>query len=246
MNPPPGHQTPANWIEYWDRDDVWSNSPLWKINACLFFRRARGVVGFRADDAVLNIGCGPGHLEQLLSPAVKQILAVDASGQFAEQCRRTCHDRHNVQVELLGNDYTNLAVFQRKFSLILCVSVVQYYRSVQEIESLIGSAKDVALPGARMLIADLPRTRGAPTFVWDAACSFGLAVREGYLWPLFCTAYLRWVRGSQYNDFRTKNPELSFSTTDLESLIHRTKVRGCIIWKNLSIYANRPSLLIQF
>jgi SAM-dependent methyltransferase len=204
------------------------------------------VVGFRRDDSVLNIGRGPGHLEALLAPEVKRILAADTSDQFVATCRQRCRDFHNVRVARLGDDYTDLRVFGETFSLILCVSVVQYYRHGREVESLIASAKAVVRPGGRMLIADLPRPRGAPGFVWDALCSLGLAVREGHLRPLLHAACGRWTRASRYRNFQARNRELRFSRGELEALIRRARVRADGVRTSLSIYANRPGLLVHF
>jgi hypothetical protein len=36
MNPLPARPPPSCWMEYWDQDDFWRDSELWKINARLF------------------------------------------------------------------------------------------------------------------------------------------------------------------------------------------------------------------
>ncbi len=116
------------WIEYWAQDDFWKDSQLWKINAELFLRRADKILGFTRDESVLNIGCGPGYLEPLLAPKVKRIFALDTAEQFADLCKKNCVNHLNVTVGLLGRNYTDLTVCDELFSLILCVSVVQYYK----------------------------------------------------------------------------------------------------------------------
>lgn len=237
---------PRTWVDCWSNDDFWKYAPILKVNAELFLRRASRLGMFHRNDTVLNVGCGPGHLEVPLSPCVKDILSVDVPAEIVELCRRNCRECTNVAVATLGRDYTDLRVFGRRFSLILCVSVVQYYQSITEVESLIASAKAVAIPGARLLIADLPRKRGLPGFLWDGFCSVALAAREGYLALLLRTAFTLVARHLGNKGFQPKNPELSFSRRDLESLIRRTGSNGVVLDRNLSIYANRPSLLIEF
>lgn len=235
-----------NWIDYWGQDDFWRDSLLWKRNAELFFQRADRIVRFRKNDSVLNIGCGPGHMEALLAPVVKSIHAADVIQQFVSLCKKRCVDYDNVSVGLLGDDYTDLSACGRLFSLILCISVVQYYRDMSEVEALIASARKIALPGARMLIADLPLKRGKIGFVWDALCSCLLSIREGYIWLLLRTVFARWLRRSRYKSFYNKTRQLYFTISDIESLIERMGLEARIIRKNFSVYANRPSLLIQF
>ena len=236
------HET---WIQYWEKDDFWKDSTLWKINADLFLRRADKIVGFRKSDAVLNIGCGPGYLEPLLAPRVKQLDSVDTAQQFVRLCGKNCSNHPNVTVALLGHDYTDLTFLSRSYSLILCISVVQYYRDITEVEALITSARSVALPGARMLIADLPLKRRFIGFTWDSLCSCLLSLREGYTKHLLCTVLTRSVQRSLYQSFRSRTNELHFDIPLLESLIRRMGLKANIVRKNLSVYANRPSLLIQ-
>ena len=234
-----------NWIQYWEKDDFWKDSTLWKINADLFLRQADKIVGFRKSDTVLNIGCGPGCLEPLLATRVKQLDSVDTAQQFVKLCGSKCSNHPNVTVALLGPDYTDLTFLSRSYSLILCISVVQYYRDITEIETLITSARRVAMPGARMLIADLPLKRRFIGFAWDSLCSCLLSLSEGYTKHLLCTVLTRSVQRSLYQSFRSKTKELHFDIPLLESLIRRMELNADIVRKNLSVYANRPSLLIH-
>lgn len=235
-----------NWIDYWSQDDFWKDSRLWERNSELFFRYANLMVEFKKDDSVLNIGCGSGYLEPLLAPLVKSIQAVDVVEQFVNLCKKRCSNFDNVEVTLLGDDYTDLSVCRRLFSVILCVSVVQYYRDMSEVEALINSARKVASPGGRMLIADLPLKRGKVGFIWDGLCSFFLSVRERYTWLLIQTFFDRWIRRSYYKLFYDQTEQLYFTIKELEALVQRMGLRAQIIRKNFSVYANRPSLLIYF
>lgn len=237
----------ADWIDYWSRDDFWKDSPLWRINAKNFFECAKGFIEFKKDDCVLDIGCGAGYTEALLAPLVKSVYALDVAPQFVEVCSKRCQGLDNVRVGYLNKDaYTNLEGCPGKFSVILCVSVVQYYNSLAEVEALILSAKKLAAAGAKMLIADLPLARGRIGFIWDAFCSFGLSIRKGYTKTLLSSATARWFGRTDYKVFHDQAKQLYFSADKLKSIINRLGLNARIIKGNFSVYANRLSLLIQF
>ena len=60
-------------------------------------------------------------------------------------------------VHVLDPDhYTDLSFLDRRYTVILCVSLVQFYRDLQEVAALFTAIGQVARPGARVLIADLP------------------------------------------------------------------------------------------
>lgn len=235
-----------NWADYWNYGDFCSNSQLWRINAELFLRKAGRIVEFRKNDSILNIGCGPGYLEALLAPIVKNILAVDISKKFINLTKERCKNYNNVQTTLLSDNYTELNIYGKSFSLILCISVVQYYSGIGEIEGLIAAAQKVALPGARMLIADLPIKRGKPGFLWDALCSCLMSIRGGYIWPFLNIVLDVYRHRFLHQSFYEENTQLYFTSSELESLIQRMGLNAKIIRENLSVYANRLNLLIYF
>lgn len=237
---------PRDWIGYWDQDRYWAGSELWKVNAKLFFRRFEPLVGLRETDTVANIGCGLGYLETMLAPRVKAIHAFDTSRRFVQSCRENCRPYPNVRVSLLEKEYADLRSFGERFSLFLCVSVVQYYPHPEKVETLIHSAQAVALPGARMLIADLPQPKGLLGQAWDAGSSLLLSLREGYLPDLLRTVWPTGRARAAYQAFRRRAGELRFPNRELEGLIRRMKLDATIIRRSLSVCANRPSLLIRF
>jgi SAM-dependent methyltransferase len=238
-------QCSDTWQDYWQADRFWRDCTLWEVNAELFLAVAREIVGFGPEDRVLNVGCGAGHLERRLAPSVREILAVDTAEQFVDLCRERCRGQANVTVSRLGSDYTDLTQLGRSFTRVLLVSVVQYYRDLAELEALIRSARQVASPGGRILIADLPLRRGLLRFARDGVDSFWQSLRHGYAVPLLQTAARRWLWRSSYSSFTGQRPELRFTSCQLRELARRLGPAARIIDRSMSVYANRPSLLIQ-
>lgn len=234
------------WIEYWNHDNFWVGLNLYELNADVFLKRIGKFTEINKNDKVLEIGCGPGILALKMSDKVKSILAVDVAPNFVEMAHNNCIRIPNINVEQLGNDYTDLTVFNQKFTLLLCISVVQYYNNISEVESLIQSAQKIVEPGGKMLIADLNLKRGFTGFVWDAFCSVFSSAQEGYAPELFKLAWKRWATSSHYKDVYISSSLLDFNYEDIQTLIKRKGLKAEIIKESLSVYANRPSLLIHF
>ena len=74
------------WRDYWSRDTLWRESALGEISAAILLRRAGEILPFGRTDAVLEIGCGPGHLAKLLAPRVARVHAVDIAPQSVAAC----------------------------------------------------------------------------------------------------------------------------------------------------------------
>ncbi|MFH1478229.1 MAG: class I SAM-dependent methyltransferase [Candidatus Omnitrophota bacterium] len=236
----------TNWIKYWKKECLWKNSGLWKQNAKFFIAKSKALFDLDKNSSVLNIGCGSGYLEELLAPKVKKIHSVDISEQFLAICKSRCSEYDNVTASLLGNDYTDLSMVNDKFSVIICIGVIEYFKDIDEIKKLILSAQKIALPGAKMFIGDLPAKRNMPGFLWDAACSFFQSIRYMYLWSFLTTSIYFLLNKSSYRSLLKKEKLLFMTTEKLKSLISELKLNAKIIDKGLSVYANRTSILIKF
>ena len=145
------------WLNYWEeQQSVYDDllAPLLEIFVC----RAKPILSWRPDDMVLDIGCGPGELARLLKNQVREIYGVDISKNYIRRARQRFAGDSNIHFhELDPERYTDLSFLQpHRFSLIVCHSVVQYYGSPQHLRSLILHVSQIASPGARLLIADIP------------------------------------------------------------------------------------------
>lgn len=145
-----------NWVSYWNRKDAMTGS-LWQAQSAFFVRQVLREIAFGPDDILLDLGCGNGHVTAGLAPYVKEAHGADTSVQAVHQARKLFAAVPNLHFHEVPPDrYLELdALPPRGVTRIVCVSVVQYYASLDEVRQLIARAKSIAAPGCRMLIADL-------------------------------------------------------------------------------------------
>lgn len=234
------------WKDYWDQDEFWSGSDIWDLNTRVFLKNMAPKLRLSPEDAVLNIGCGIGSLEEVLAPQVQQILSIDTSPRFAFLCAQKTLALENVAVKVLGEDYPSLEDIDQKFSLFLCISVIQYFRNDQEIKDLLRSCSKLALPGARLLLGDLHIEKSFGSQVFDLFRIVFSSLKEGYFLSLLRITARFFKYGGTYQKFRSENPELSLNREKLFEMIEELGLQASWIEEAVSIHQGRPSLLVIF
>ncbi|HET8761343.1 MAG TPA: methyltransferase domain-containing protein [Nitrospiria bacterium] len=107
-------------------------------------------VGIRADDVVLEIGCGVGRVGQVLAPLCKEWIGCDVSPNMLKHAAERLRERRNVRfVELSGYDLKPIA--DQSVDVVYCTVVFMHldewdrYRYVLE-------ARRILRPGGRIYI----------------------------------------------------------------------------------------------
>jgi ubiquinone/menaquinone biosynthesis C-methylase UbiE len=149
----------TNWLEWWETESVITPS-VWRHNMETFVRASDPLLHYGTEDIVLDLGSGPGYLADCLKERVREIHCVDTSQRYVDICREKFAKNSNVFIHRLDREkYTDLSLLgAKRFSLIVCQSVIQYYRAIGEVEDMVRAVRRVAMPGARFLIADIPIT----------------------------------------------------------------------------------------
>jgi ArsR family transcriptional regulator len=125
-----------------------------------------GLVGARADVAALvgllddelivgDLGCGTGHLAEVLAPHVKRVVAVDASPMMLDAARERLRTMSNVELRL--GDLESLPLDPGALDVAVLSLVLHY---APEPMRVLGEAHRVLRPGGRLLLVDmLPHER---------------------------------------------------------------------------------------
>lgn len=116
-------------------------------------------------DRLLNIGCGNGLMEILLSHWVKSITSIDLSKGMIERAKKNNREHKNV-VFYKGN-ILNLGFLKGRFNFnkVLCNSVIQYLNSIGEIKKALTEIKNITKKNTIILISANPDKKKFNEFI---------------------------------------------------------------------------------
>jgi len=232
-----------SWPIYWNKKNIWTNSDIWKKNNEIFFNKTSNIFNYNKKHTVLDIGCGNGDFAKKISDKVGLIYCLDTSQEFINLCKINVSNKNNIKILKLGNDYTNLSFLKNiNFSIIIANSVVQYYKSQEEIIKLVKSVKKIAIKNAYFLIADMH-------VVTDKKKSYSKLIYNSMINGYFISLMkmgLKIFMNKEFRDMIKYQPLLIVNLDkfikDLSILVNKVTV----INENLTINPDRKHLLIQF
>jgi trans-aconitate 2-methyltransferase len=241
------------WRRFWEKP---SPFPLatWDWQARLFLDQSRECFPMGLGDKLLDIGCGPGSLLHALAdkPSLSRYLGLDVSNLTIDKARSrflrnsNIHpDRHRFAV--LGQDYLDLrCALPAGYTRLLALSVAQYYRDRQELETLLRALHALAAPGALILVADLPLKEGGGAWMeikrtLKKAANHS-ALRRQLLFIMRCAF-------SSYRQTRRQSGLLEFSLAELQDLVQSLAkewgARGEVITTPLTVSVGRAHLRFE-
>tara|TARA_B100000953_G_scaffold292264_1_gene279311 strand:- start:378 stop:1079 length:702 start_codon:yes stop_codon:yes gene_type:complete len=232
-----------SWPIYWNKKNIWTNSDIWKKNNEIFFNKTSNIFNYNKKHTVLDIGCGNGDFAKKISDKVGLIYCLDTSQEFINLCKINVSNKNNIKILKLGDDYTNLSFLKNiNFSIIIANSVVQYYKSQEEIIKLVKSVKKIAIKNAYFLIADMH-------VVTDKKKSYSKLIYNSMINGYFISLMkmgLKIFMNKEFRDMIKYQPPLIVNLDkfikDLSILVNKVTV----INENLTINPDRKHLLIQF
>lgn len=203
-----------NWVEYWNRQGAMTGD-LWRAQSDFFVRQLLKELAFGPDDVLLDIGCGNGHVVSSLAPLVREAHGADTSALSVKTASKRYAQIPGLWFHLLDSaDYLAVDELPLKgVTRIICVSVVQYYKHLDEVASLIARAKKIAAPGCKMLLADL---------LTDYSLYKDIAgvLLGGFQSGTFFAKLREVVSGNHnlYSRIRAENPVLTMTRREIENI----------------------------
>lgn len=231
-----------NWIDYWNANASLHDKDMRKSMG-VFIRGTEPLLGYNEKDIVLDIGCGPGYLAERLKDIVKEMHCLDTSQHNINLCKKKFKNSRNLFFYKLDpKNYTDFSFLKgKKFTIIICLSVIQYYNSIGDVRKLIENARKIALQGSKFLIADIPTRNG---ILHDAIGILKSGIREKNLFESIKSLYDK--RASEYHKLRSEKGLLVLPISKINELIGKLDLNARILNTRLTILPNRNHLLIKF
>ncbi len=229
------------WLDFWQKENEFDDSM--SMNYAYFLARVEKYIPLSKTQKVLDIGSGPGNLEDAWFSRVAEMHGLDISTRYNEIARSKHAAHPGIHFHNLpADDYLNFGVVANKqFDVIIVMSVVQYYKSAADVEMLIRNIKQVAAPGARALICDL---MVGGSVISDILSIMGRSLRQGQL--LSMLRLLVRLRFSPYYAVRKENGFLVLSRQEWLDIARRVGVKAHFVDEPLTLQQERMNLLIQF
>tara|TARA_B100000029_G_C17482233_1_gene925960 strand:+ start:651 stop:1361 length:711 start_codon:yes stop_codon:yes gene_type:complete len=234
--------TKIDWLNYWDKKNIWTESSLWKKNNDIFFKKTSKILNYNKEDIVLDVGCGNGDFANKVLYKVNQVFCLDTSQEYINICNSRFKNAKNVKVFKLNHNYTDLSFLETnsKFSIIMANSVVQYYRTQEEIIDLVKSVKKISKQNALFLISDIETLNSKKSYIKLIYQS----VIEGYFFSLAKMGF-RLFLSDEYSKTEKSQPVLKVDFNkliiDLSQLVRKVR----ILEENITVNANRKHLLLE-
>ncbi|MDR1685595.1 MAG: class I SAM-dependent methyltransferase [Desulfovibrio sp.] len=229
------------WTAYWNRGEA-MDGRLWQAQCDFFVSRVRKEIPLGPDDVLLDIGCGRGYTAEALAPELRAAHGADTSLHALEEARLRCAGIPGLTFHLLAPDaYLDIHRLPvRNVSVIFCVSVVQYYKNIGEVRTLIANAKKIAAPGCRMLLADL-------LVDYNGCLDVAGVLIGGLESGTFCAKLQEVFSGKHrlYGRTRAEHPVLTMRRAELEAVCAAENTRLRFIRRNLTGNRFRAHALIE-
>ena len=231
----------STWLDFWQKENEFDESM--SANYAYFLARVEQFIPLSLAQTVLDIGSGPGNLEDAWHDRVAEIHGLDISERYNAIARAKHANHPNVHFYALpADDYLNFSpVAGRRFDSIIVMSVVQYYRNTAEVEDLLVAIKRVAAPGARALICDLIVEESV---LKDVVSIMGRSLRQGQLLAMLKLLFR--LRFSSYYDVRKTNGFLVIPEPTWLAMCQRLGLNARFVPEPLTMQQDRRNLLIQF
>ncbi|GAB3991277.1 hypothetical protein GCM10028807_21010 [Spirosoma daeguense] len=231
----------STWLDFWQKENKFDNAM--SNNYAYFLAKVEKYVTLSKTQRVLDIGSGPGNLEDAWHDRVAEIHGIDISQRYNEMGRDK-HANHPTVFfhDLSPDDYLNFSpVANKQFDIIIVMSVVQYYRNADEVEKLLRNIKQLAAPGAKALICDIMVGGG---IIKDIVSIVNQSVREGRLFAMMKLLFE--LRFSSYHEVRKANGFLELPELQWLALARKVGLNAQFTNEPLTLQKDRKNLLIKF
>jgi 2-polyprenyl-3-methyl-5-hydroxy-6-metoxy-1,4-benzoquinol methylase len=231
---------PQNWIEFWQRKSEFDDVMI--TNFRFFLSKVEKYVLVDATKKVLDIGSGPGHLEDAWHNRVAEIHGLDVSDRYNKMAAEKHVHHPNIFFHpLQPTDFLNFSsISHYKFDIIIVMSVLQYYPNKEAVKQLLQNIKEVSAPGTQVLLCDLMVSKG---MLKDIFSVLWQSLKTG---NFFSTVQFFFrLRFSKYYDIKKKHGFLIIPKNEWLALLSELHLKAQFVPEPITLQKDRASILIK-
>ncbi|MBI3764485.1 MAG: class I SAM-dependent methyltransferase [Chloroflexi bacterium] len=232
------------WLEYWNAENIWTDSALWRKQMEVFVRLSDGIMHYSASDKVLDYGCGSGNFAELIADRAGEVVCADVSEHYVAICKAKFAHARNVRVTRVAPDLRDLSALGTGFTAVNCLSVVQYFSHLGDVAAFVQGMQKACAPGARLLIADVTANRRGLKYGLRTAA---FLLREGMFLQAATMFGKMWLFDSTYRKMRKGGAtHLDIPEGYFASLAQELGARATYLPQQLTLHADHQNVLIEF
>ena len=164
------------WVDYWNTENIWSGSSLWRKQMEAFVRLSSEIMDFCQDDKVLDFGCGNGNFAEIAASRLGSVVCADVSEKYVEVCERKFVSTSNVSVARVKPDMSDISMLGTGFTKVICFSVMHYFADLDHVAAFIRGMQQICVLGAKMIIGDIGSKHRT---LQDSLKALSFVLREG-------------------------------------------------------------------
>ncbi|RXM38941.1 hypothetical protein BOQ62_14760 [Chryseobacterium sp. CH21] len=236
-------QNQSTWESFWKKNPTGFDS-IMKQATLYFAKTLNKKYPIQPDDHILDLGCGPGFLIDYLKDKCELIHGIDISEKYIEICKEQYKDQKNLSISVnnsYDHDGYNQIIVEKKINKVIMLSVLQYYKDLDEVRNLILYLKKVSgQQSFRCILADIiPENNSV---IADLKSIIKNSVGKGH--TIDFIKFLFYVFFSDYRNTK-KNGMLHINESFFTNLGQELDLKVQIV-KNLTVHSGRYSVIIDY
>jgi 2-polyprenyl-3-methyl-5-hydroxy-6-metoxy-1,4-benzoquinol methylase len=229
----------TGWGNFW-KDQRQSFYAVMKMATGYFVSKFEKLYPLQPTDELFDYGCGPGFVADSLAAKNVQLTGADINDFFISECRK---NHPAARFFLITTDAaTNKKILGealngKQFDYILLLSIIQYFKSENDLDEVISMLRTYLKPHGKLIIADVLDENTSS--LKDAFSLFVHCIKKGRLGAF--VGFISYLLFSDYRKISKQNKLLLVSEPTIRAIatrleLHCEKVNGLTLQKSRSNY----------
>jgi 2-polyprenyl-3-methyl-5-hydroxy-6-metoxy-1,4-benzoquinol methylase len=227
------------WGNFW-KDQRQSFYAVMKMATTYFVSKFEQQYPLQPADEIFDYGCGPGFVADSLAGKPVQLTGADINDFFIEECRKNHPDSRFIVITTDAANNKKIldsTLKGKQFDHILLLSIIQYFKSSNDLDAVISMLRSYLKPQGKLIIADVLDENTSS--IKDAFSLFIHCIKKGRIGAF--VGFISYLLFSDYRKISKQNRLLLVSEQTIRDIanrcgLHCEKVNGLTLQQSRSNY----------